>query len=136
MHFDVLREANAARVGLFKNAKGETQHSGVGAGDEWTPNDWFTAMAGELGEAGNVLKKIRRGDFTMDEARHKVAQELADVVIYLDMLAHACGINLGQAVMDTFNAKSREKSLPILIRERGLHHGRHQSYCVIDTNKP
>ena len=113
--FNALRSANAARCPMFKNAKGEMQHSGR----DWSPNDWAVATGGEMGEAMNVLKKIRRGDMTMSEARPKLAQEFADVVIYLDMLANGCGINLGEAVMDTFNAKSRQLELQLFITETG-----------------
>lgn len=62
---------------------------------------------GELGEAANVLKKVRRGDFTLDKARPKLTQEFADVVVYLDILAAKAGIDLGEAVIKTFNNKSK-----------------------------
>jgi len=113
--FNALRAANGARCPMFKNAKGETQHSGR----DWSPNDWAVATGGEMGEAMNVLKKVRRGDMTMTEARPKLAQEFADVVIYLDMLANGCGVDLGSAVMETFNAKSRQLELPLFITETG-----------------
>jgi NTP pyrophosphatase (non-canonical NTP hydrolase) len=113
--FKALRAANAARCPMFKNAKGETQHSGR----DWSPNDWGIATGGELGEAMNVMKKVRRGDMTLEEARPKLAQEFADVLIYLDMLANACGVDLGEAVMETFNAKSRQLELPLFITETG-----------------
>lgn len=110
-----LREANIARCPLFKNAKGEYQHSGR----DWAPNDWMVATTGELGEAANVMKKVRRGDFSMDEARPKLTQEFADVLIYLDMMAASCGVDLGAAVTQTFNAKSRQMELPIFLPEHG-----------------
>jgi NTP pyrophosphatase (non-canonical NTP hydrolase) len=105
--FNTLRGANQARLPEFKNAKGERVHY-TGGNDPWTFNDWMTAVIGELGEAANVLKKIRRGDFTLEEAKPKLVMELADVVIYLDILAAQLGINLGEAVMETFNNKSEQ----------------------------
>lgn len=113
--FKALRAANLARCPLFKNAKGELQHSGR----DWSPNDWMVAVTGELGEAANVMKKVRRGDMAIAEARDKLAQELSDVVIYLDMLAASCDVNLGKAVMETFNAKSDQLELDLYITETG-----------------
>ena len=113
--FDALRAASEARNPTFKNAKGETVHSGA----DWTMNDWFTAMTGEVGEAGNILKKIRRRDFTLDEARDQLASELADVVIYLDLLANKAGIDLGKAVIDTFNRKSDKLQLDLFLTPDG-----------------
>lgn len=73
----------------------------------WTLADWGNSMAGEAGEACNVIKKIRRGDYTVDEARGNLADELADVVVYLDLLAEAAGIDLGDAVARKFNKVSQ-----------------------------
>lgn len=81
--FAALREANRARLPMFKNSKGETQHSGI----DWTLNDWLIATVGEIGEACNLLKKVRRGDFTNFEANDRLSREFADVAIYLDLLA-------------------------------------------------
>ena len=82
--------------------------------DSWSPNDWMTAAAGELGEAANMLKKIKRGDYALDDPynehgvtyRDAVGWELADVVIYLDLLAARLGIELGEAVRAKFNIVS------------------------------
>lgn len=103
--FNTLRGGNEARLPEFKNSKGEMAHTEVD-GSDWSLNDWAVAMIGEAGEACNVLKKIRRGDLTLEEARPKLTQEFADVIIYLDLLAKRAGINLGEAVIETFNVKS------------------------------
>lgn len=60
-------------------------------------------MAGECGEACNLVKKLRRG-----ENIHKdhIAHELADLVIYADLLAARLNINLGAAVVEKFNMVS------------------------------
>lgn len=103
--FNTLRGGNTARLPQFRNNKGAIAHEKVD-GSDWSLNDWMTACLGELGEAANVLKKIRRGDLTLEEARPKLIQEFADVAIYLDILSMQAGIDLGEAVMETFNAKS------------------------------
>jgi NTP pyrophosphatase (non-canonical NTP hydrolase) len=84
--FRTLRDANIKRLPFFKNAKGRTAHSKPD-GSDWTVSDWYMAASGEMGEFANLAKKVLRGDFTLDEVRGKLADELADVVIYVDILA-------------------------------------------------
>lgn len=81
----------------------------------WSMSDWFTAILGELGEAANVAKKLNRvrdgipgNKDTPDELRKKLKSELADTFIYLDLLAQAAGFEIGDVVMETFEAKSRQ----------------------------
>src|SRR5207237_1907306 len=87
--------------------------------DRWNPAEWANAMAGEVGEACNLAKKIIRGDFKTDgEMRFAVgelAKELADVVIYADLNAARLGIDLGQAVIDKFNEVSRRRNSEIVL---------------------
>lgn len=66
---------------------------------------WGNAMAGECGEACNEVKKIDRDGWT-PERQQKLAKELADVVIYADLLAARFGIDLGAAVAEKFNEVS------------------------------
>lgn len=73
----------------------------------WTLADWGNAMAGETGEACNVIKKIRRGDHPLESMRGKLASELADVVLYCDLLASEAGIDLGEACARKFNEVSQ-----------------------------
>ncbi len=77
---------------------------------EWSLPEWGNATAGEVGELCNVIKKIHRGDFTLEEANEKelIADEAADVVIYLDLLCAKAGINLQTAIVNKFNKKSEE----------------------------
>jgi NTP pyrophosphatase (non-canonical NTP hydrolase) len=103
--FEALRSANVARVGVFKNSKGEPAHSHP-EGRDWCPAQWLQAMVGEVGEYANIRKKFERGD--MDELAFGDAawRELADVQIYLDLLAFNLGINLGEATRRKFNEVS------------------------------
>lgn len=104
--FNTLRGGNTARLPEFRNNKGELSHNDPN--NEWSLNDWMTACVGELGEAANVLKKVRRGDLTLEEALPLLKQEFADVNIYLDIMSMKAGINLGEAIMETFNTKSEK----------------------------
>ena len=76
--------------------------------DDWSAADWATAMMGEGGEACNLVKKLRRGDF--DSAPEvgiaKIADELADLVTYADLLAARLGIDLSAAIVEKFNRVS------------------------------
>lgn len=56
--------------------------------ESWSPFDWAVAAAGEAGEALNALKKLRRGD---GDAK-AVVHELADFVIYTDLLYARIGV--------------------------------------------
>lgn len=73
-----LREANIRRLPLFKNGKGKPAHSEPD-GSDWTTSQWFQATVGEMGE---FIEAIWTGS-TEDSAN-----ELADVQIYLDLLAY------------------------------------------------
>lgn len=59
------------------------------------------ALAGEVGELANLIKKRWRGDWTSPDA---VRDELADVRIYLELLALALGVDLDDAVEDKLPA--------------------------------
>lgn len=83
--------------------------------DVWDTSDWFLAMTGELGEAANIAKKLNRirngingNKETEQELRKKLKSELADIFIYLDLLAQHERIDLEEAIRETWNAKSEQ----------------------------
>jgi len=86
--------------------------------DSWSVAEWTNAMCGEAGEAANVAKKMLRhrdnvagnkgADLDLEALRQKLGRELADTVIYLDLVCASQGLDLGQLVRETFNAKSDE----------------------------
>ena len=86
----------------------------------WTVADWALALCGEAGELANIIKKIRRhetgavneGDPSHGKLADMAAMELADVVIYADLLADYLNINLAEAVKETFNKKSVQYGFP------------------------
>lgn len=92
MDFKDLQKANLERC--------EKSFHGI---NEWSPTDWATAVAGECGEMCNLIKKLRRGEnIDMDE----IGKELADLVIYADLLATRLGLSLGECVKNKFNEVS------------------------------
>jgi NTP pyrophosphatase (non-canonical NTP hydrolase) len=119
--FNTLRSANIKRLPLFKDAKGRPAHSEPD-GSDWSLGEWCNAVLGELGEAANIIKKVKRGDLTLDEARESLAKEYADVVIYLDLLAFRTGVNLGEAVMAKWNEVSKRVGAPLYIDAEDWHY--------------
>ena len=112
----VLREANIVRLPLFKNAKGERAHSKID-GSDWSRGEWMCALVGEVGELANLLKKVQRGDMTLSEAHGAIANELADVQTYLDILAFQCGVDLAGATIRKWNEVSHRVNCPIRIAD-------------------
>ncbi len=86
----------------------------------WSLADWSNALCGEAGELANVIKKIRRqetgavnqGDPTVEALKNMAMNELADVVIYADLLADQLGGDLGQAIKAKFNKVSEKYGFP------------------------
>ena len=118
--FNTLRCANITRLPLFKNAKDKAAHSKPD-GSDWSDAEWLQAVVGELGEYANLRKKMQRGDIAGPEAKQALADELADVVIYLDILAFRLGIDLGQAVMSKWNRTSDKVGADLYIDAEGWH---------------
>ncbi len=114
--FDQLRAANIARLPQFKNGKGEPAHSKPD-GSDWSLSAWSNAVLGELGEAANLIKKIERGDFSLDEKREELGKEFADVQTYLDILAFRAGVDLGDATMNKWNEVSRRVGCDLRLGE-------------------
>lgn len=71
--------------------------------DEWSPTDWMCCVAGEVGEAANLIKKLKRGE-RIDT--HVIGLELADAVTYIDLLMTRLGLDLGVYVRSKFNRVS------------------------------
>ena len=110
--FNVLREANRRRQ------------------QEWPGNDKadlaFRAieLAGEAGEVSEAIKKFlraQRGIKGSTATRDDVAQEMGDLLVSLDLLADALGINLGDAVRRKFNATSEKYGMRTYLGESDWH---------------
>ena len=80
-------------------------------GEPWDMEDWSNACGGEVGEARNIIKKIRRelsgtggnaDGVDMSTLRIDLANELADVFIYADLVAYYAGVSFPPAIYDYF----------------------------------
>lgn len=107
------------------------------------PEYFALSLAEEVGEVCGALKKLQRGfnpreeskqrakyekymfenseagdcltpeEFWLARAKSNVAKELADVLIYLDLMASHSGIDLDEAVVSKFNSVSEEMKTDI-----------------------
>ncbi|WP_238422595.1 MazG nucleotide pyrophosphohydrolase domain-containing protein [Gordonia sp. 'Campus'] len=57
------------------------------------------ALAGEVGELANLVKKYDRGDFPFAHLLDLLPGELADIAIYVVKLAYQSGIDLEAALL-------------------------------------
>jgi len=110
--FGQLTQVNLARAA----------HWHKGGIEEWSVADWAVAAAGEMGEVCDAVKKLRRIESGLEsqnpsqpkdraDAIKKIAQEIGDTVVYLDLLAARLGLRLDECVADTFNRVSRREGL-------------------------
>lgn len=81
--------------------------------DSWSLSDWLTATMGELGEAANIAKKLNRvrdgipgNKEAPEELQAAFREEIADVFIYLDLLAQSQGFTLAEVVPEKFKKTS------------------------------
>jgi len=84
-------------------------------GESDTLHHHALGLAGETGELCNVIKKLDRlehgkvgggkGPFAL---REQAKEEIADVLIYLDLVAMHFGVTLDDVVIKKFNATSKK----------------------------
>ena len=76
----------------------------------------MTALAGEVGEAANIVKKLRRLDCGIDSGKPEETYplllaelhgEVADILSYLVLFCRRAGINLSIEAVSKFNRVSR-----------------------------
>lgn len=109
LSFGELRRANVSRCARW-------HPEGL---NSWSLSDWAVAAAGEMGEACDLIKKLNRVRDGLvgnraDEAELRAAlgKEIADTVIYLDLLAERAGIDLSAVIRAKFNEVSARNGFP------------------------
>lgn len=105
--FAEFRKANVERCRKWHPA-------GIGS---WSPSDWLTAVTGELGELASLLKMRNRERDGLpgnkfSPTQKQIADEVADVMTYLDLLAEALGVDLASAAVEKFNEVSERVGFP------------------------
>jgi len=104
-----LREANLQRQIEWTGSNPDTQPDLSFRGNE---------LAGETGEACNVIKKLERerhGWRGSRDTKEHLADELADVIICADLVAIAAGVDLATALVRKFNATSVNNDLKTML---------------------
>ncbi len=101
MNLDDLRKANLERLPLLHS---KTQ--------KWTEMEWACAAAGEMGELCNAVKKARRDRASNEE---EIGEEIADVIIYLDIIASFRGLKLVDLIRYKFNKTSLKHKCQIML---------------------
>lgn len=90
----------------------------------WDVNNLITLsyrgneLAGEIGEACNIIKKLERERLGIRGSRatiDQLAQELADGIICIDLIAAATNIDLAEAIIHKFNLTSYARELPVML---------------------
>lgn len=71
--------------------------------DDWSPADWVLAIAGEVGELANILKKVRRHDFTLEQVRPQCLKEAADIITYCDLFMTCLGARTSDELYKKFD---------------------------------
>lgn len=97
-----IRQANLARQDEYQYAA-----------EKPTQLFWATAIAGEVGELCNFIKKEFRDGVDNQKA---IEKELADILTYLDLLAASRNINLASVYAEKFNAVSEKLNLQTKIQ--------------------
>lgn len=112
------------------NAQRAKRWHGDSAEAQWSVLEWCGTMAGEVGEACNAAKKLKRitdqmanndgrlfGQVTSLEEQHlhyelQVGKEAADAIIYGLLVFNKLGIDAESVIRDVFNKKSEEYGFP------------------------
>ena len=128
--FAALAAANNSRYRKWHMVDNEMDPDIPNGMGRWSLSDWCTACLGELGEAANFIKKLNRHKagmagnkgLTEEQLRFALAEELADVAIYLDLLAQAAGIDLGKEIITKFNSTSIVNGFPERLGDEAIQH--------------
>jgi NTP pyrophosphatase (non-canonical NTP hydrolase) len=68
----------------------------------------LVCLYGEIGEVSNIVKKVVRGDFSLESKREAIEEELADVFIYLIKIAGQLDVDLESNFIKKMS-KNKEK---------------------------
>jgi len=124
-------------ISEINRARTRRWHDGGGV---WHASDWSNALSGEAGELVealidalgfegrvgalcNTIKKVRRHEThvvhantyntpPLGELDQQVKDEIADVFLYLDLLAYHFGLNLEDCIFPKFNRVSEAQGFP------------------------
>jgi len=76
--------------------------------DDWAGSQYGNAIAGEVGELCNIIKKIERKNVPGDETLgpEDIGKELADIICYACLIATKYKLDLETCIVEKFNEVS------------------------------
>jgi NTP pyrophosphatase (non-canonical NTP hydrolase) len=77
-----------------------------------TPAFLAVAISGESGEMCNLVKKVMRGDYSLDSQRKELLKELADIMTYCDLFMTVLEANTGDELAAKFDEVSKRRNYP------------------------
>lgn len=110
-----------------------------------SPRNLLLALVGEVGELSEIFQwrdEVDRGlpDFS-DEEKNHVAEEIADVLLYLIRLSDVCGFDLGQAAINKLQINAQKyppeqvRGSPVKYNVYDPSRQRRQKYDIPATRK-
>eukprot|EP00210_Caulerpa_lentillifera_P005349 g5111.t2 len=110
-----------------------------------SPRNLLLALVGEVGELSEIFQwrdEVERGlpDFS-DEEKNHVAEEIADVLLYLIRLSDVCGFDLGQAAINKLQINAQKyppeqvRGSPVKYNVYDPSRQRRQKYDIPTTRK-
>lgn len=102
----------------------ELREANVRRDAEWNPNKILSLsfrgneLGGEVGEAQNILKKLDRERLGLIGSRGSVealTEELADIIICVDLIAMEFKIEMEKVIRRKFNKTSSERQLNVFL---------------------
>ena len=109
-------------IALFSKLSAERAETGFKTYRNVPITYWTTALMGEGGELCNMVKKMERvahggidGGSTYTAAslsKEDLAEEIGGIFIYLNLLSGLLGIDMEDAIIETFNSKSKKYGFP------------------------
>jgi NTP pyrophosphatase (non-canonical NTP hydrolase) len=103
MHCVKTFDSGGLTFQAFQDANTLRSKEAFAGSHEWGVSEIAVAIAGEAGELCNIVKKINRGDFTLEEKRLEVLKEAADTITYCDKLITKLGARTDEVLRQKFN---------------------------------
>lgn len=77
--------------------------------DDWSLPQYGNAIAGEVGELCNIIKKMDRLNVPGDSelSTEDIGKELADIICYACLIASRADLNLEDCIKQKFNEVSK-----------------------------
>lgn len=75
--------------------------------DTFTPSEWLGGAYEAMLKVERVIERMKHGSIGCREAKELLGDQIAETIMYLDLLAARAGSDLEQAVRRRFNAESK-----------------------------